>query len=293
MSQLQPTFSTPAFAKLLKAFDSLLDYEDALAGKNQGPSNVPLRNNDEVPIPPAFILSGGCEEVDLPDIPLDSRTCLVCFDSYHTIAAHLANDELIVAKRLPCGHLLCDLCLAKWFCPLNTDNNTCPYCRAEMFPKVPSTGMVEGVQARCDSYTWLAKLEDENETVPLSLRVMERKWKRCLVTARGHTATVEIAADRAQEMRAHKARLSRDHVSHDIERIRQQVEAELDWRRQAVEAIVEQCRVPAEIGGRTREEVKALEKFLREQKPLNERTVRLMLNMRREVMVEGWKMEGR
>ncbi len=103
---------TPAFNAHIKAFDRLLNFDDSLVAKTSY-SHIPLRNTNSIPVPPAYKLLRNCCPVELPYIPYDERNCAVCFEPFNTIAANAANQNLPLAKSLPCGHLMCQNCMAQ------------------------------------------------------------------------------------------------------------------------------------------------------------------------------------
>ena len=58
---------------------------------------------------------------DLPE-----RECCICREEYGT------GDEFAVS--LPCHHIVGNQCIFEWLSPTKQANNTCPYCRRELFP---------------------------------------------------------------------------------------------------------------------------------------------------------------
>lgn len=69
--------------------------------------------------------------LSLADIAQDSQECPLCNEPYQD-SRHSGH-----AVRLPCNHVLGKDCLAKWFksSTTNANNNTCPFCRAELFER--------------------------------------------------------------------------------------------------------------------------------------------------------------
>ena len=110
------------------------------------------------PAPTAFIRS--LPSMDLGELAEDSRDCGICTkpmaplgSSSGDVIKDLNDDVKEEAKRLPCSHVIGLRCLAQWFDPLNpSNNNTCPFCRAVCFRKLPST--LKGAQARLDAFDW-------------------------------------------------------------------------------------------------------------------------------------------
>lgn len=68
----------------------------------------------------------------LTDLPEDSRGCPICFEQYQGPQ----HDDRPV--RLSCNHVLGKDCLLSWLTSSakNTNNNTCPMCRAALFERV-------------------------------------------------------------------------------------------------------------------------------------------------------------
>ncbi len=62
---------------------------------------------------------------------LEAPTCMICLESYGTLNPSTGVTE--VSVRLPCGHLVGSVCIARWL----RDNNSCPACRKTFFPAQP------------------------------------------------------------------------------------------------------------------------------------------------------------
>ena len=58
-------------------------------------------------------------------------TCAICFEAFSANAAYEANNE--PAVRLRCSHVFGSACIEAWLTPENS-RNTCPLCRAVLFP---------------------------------------------------------------------------------------------------------------------------------------------------------------
>ena len=85
------------------------------------------------------------------EIPPDHQECGICDKNFNS----LEDTDVEYAVLLPCGHIIGRQCLAAWICPsLRGNNNTCPYCRRELFEK-PLAHTVEGWQAVLDLSDWL------------------------------------------------------------------------------------------------------------------------------------------
>ena len=54
---------------------------------------------------------------------------MICQEQYGTVTNDGILEHLV---RLPCDHVLGNDCIEKW--PYDNDQNTCPYCRKELFP---------------------------------------------------------------------------------------------------------------------------------------------------------------
>lgn len=133
---------------------SIIKVTDALGIEFQtrGPRPIPC------PAPIAFLES--LPSVDLAELTEDSRDCGICSQPMAPLGSLTGdvvkdlNDSVKEgAKRLPCSHVIGLKCLALWFNPLEpANNNTCPYCRAVCFPKLPAKGTLKGAQARLDTF---------------------------------------------------------------------------------------------------------------------------------------------
>ena len=67
------------------------------------------------------------------DLPAGSE-CMICQDQYGS--ATDTNEEIEHAVFLECAHLIGHECLKIWL--LERGKNTCPYCRRELFPPIPT-----------------------------------------------------------------------------------------------------------------------------------------------------------
>ena len=101
-----------------------------LIAQVNGPSANTVLSPPSVPI-----VGAGTNFVDrLPDISLndlhvDSRTCLICIESY----GRTETPENPV--RLPCGHVVGRSCISRWL----TTSNSCPLCRRVLFSRNRAT----------------------------------------------------------------------------------------------------------------------------------------------------------
>ena len=56
---------------------------------------------------------------------------MVCMEAYGTaLSESTAAEE---AVRLPCGHVFGSRCIKLWLCPKESNQNSCPCCRCELF----------------------------------------------------------------------------------------------------------------------------------------------------------------
>ena len=68
-------------------------------------------------------------KVKSDELPPERESCMICQEQYGTVT----NDGILEHPvRLPCGHVLGNDCIEKWL--YDNDQNTCPYCRKELFP---------------------------------------------------------------------------------------------------------------------------------------------------------------
>jgi hypothetical protein len=71
----------------------------------------------------SFTANGGLATVNLADLDYEDTTCSICLNSYH------CAPDFDDPKRLPCGHVLGEVCILTW----TQASNTCPMCRSELF----------------------------------------------------------------------------------------------------------------------------------------------------------------
>lgn len=69
--------------------------------------------------------------LSLADLSKGSQECFLCFEAYGA----LYDSRYPI--RLSCNHIICKDCLAKWTTSstTNANNNSCPFCRAELFER--------------------------------------------------------------------------------------------------------------------------------------------------------------
>ena len=76
---------------------------------------------------------GSLPRVRQEDLPAGSE-CMICQDQYGTPNADDGTTEHTIV--LPCGHLVGSVCIRRWLS--ERGSNTCPYCRRELFPPIPT-----------------------------------------------------------------------------------------------------------------------------------------------------------
>lgn len=64
------------------------------------------------------------------EVPKDGK-CMICMEAYGTIFPESGAAEKAV--RLPCGHVLGSACITTWLSPNESNQNSCPCCRSELF----------------------------------------------------------------------------------------------------------------------------------------------------------------
>ncbi|KAL9138225.1 MAG: hypothetical protein Q9175_000551 [Cornicularia normoerica] len=150
---------TPAFTALLDAHVRWQDFEQMSALGTLSLSNVaehdePARLSIPTSAALAFIMS--YPYIDIADLAEDERICPICKDPYHHLSDRTKDRKVKVAQRMPCGHYLCDHCICKWLSPFEqSNNNTCPFDRRVLFPKLLDFLNTEGMQGRADLIDWL------------------------------------------------------------------------------------------------------------------------------------------
>lgn len=111
-----------------------------------------------IPKPPCFAFLQSLATIDPTDLPADERDCDVCFQAYRPWSDQEHQFEDCVATRLPCNHVVGSRCIFQWLWPLiEVQQNSCPYCRKTLFPKMASIRKVEGLQERVDLSDWRAE----------------------------------------------------------------------------------------------------------------------------------------
>ena len=71
----------------------------------------------------SFTAHGGLATVNLADLNPEDTACSICLNPYQ------CAPDFEVPKRLPCGHVLGEVCILTW----TEVRNTCPLCRFELF----------------------------------------------------------------------------------------------------------------------------------------------------------------
>jgi hypothetical protein len=70
----------------------------------------------------------------LPQVPNHELTpdseCIICQEPYGTSV----DGTVEIPVRLPCQHIVGNVCIDIWLSPTKEAKNTCPYCRAVFFP---------------------------------------------------------------------------------------------------------------------------------------------------------------
>ena len=74
---------------------------------------------------------------NIPD-SRDNARCFVCLQTYGTLTDAGAMEREV---RLPCSHSLGSMCASTWL----KSNNTCPFCRKELFPAQSHTNFEEEI----------------------------------------------------------------------------------------------------------------------------------------------------
>lgn len=186
MSSSQNHPEAPAFTSLLDAYNRWQDFEQLSARRFLCLSNVPEhgeRAHVSVPTSAALAFIMTCPYIDVPALPEDERICPICKDPYHHLSDRVKDDKLQVAQRLPCRHYLCNHCLYKWLDPFDeSNNNTCPFDRRVLFPKLPHFLNTEGMQQRADLVDWFNEARERHprgserdQTAGLKLMLVERR----------------------------------------------------------------------------------------------------------------------
>ena len=65
--------------------------------------------------------------------------CVICREPYGTLNTETGIIEAEI--RLSCGHTVGSACIVTWL----RDNNTCPHCRKEFFPRQPRPYLEHGI----------------------------------------------------------------------------------------------------------------------------------------------------
>ena len=160
MSSPQKIADTPAFTALLDAYARWQDFAQRSAHDTSSLCNIPGYNQHahvSAPTSPSLAFIMACPYIDVQDIPKGERNCSICTDPYNHLSDRATKNDgrVKIAQRLPCGHHLCDNCMYEWLNPsAKINNNTCPFDRRILFPKLPHFLNTEGIQGRLDLVDW-------------------------------------------------------------------------------------------------------------------------------------------
>ncbi|KAL8730014.1 MAG: hypothetical protein Q9166_004338 [cf. Caloplaca sp. 2 TL-2023] len=80
------------------------------------------------------------------DTPLHDRTCHICTTQFEFSEDSSAPSERPI--RLSCNHVLGATCAKRWLSPLHSNNNHCPFCRAEFYRRPCNGDTSIGLLAR-------------------------------------------------------------------------------------------------------------------------------------------------
>lgn len=192
MSSVADLCPMPVMKILLKAFQRWRGdvpkevdrkHERNPIGKTLETLATQLENPFTIQTPVAFDFVLNLTPKDLHDLPEDGRHCPICRGPYHSLKAHEVNKDLEIATVLPCGHMFCDECLAKWLDPLQPENNnSCPMCRAVLFPKLHDICTLDGLQDRWNLIDWSDEYLDDD--APLrQIKLMEDLMEKLLLAS--------------------------------------------------------------------------------------------------------------
>ena len=142
--------------------------------------------------------------MDLAELTEDSRDCGICAQPMAPLGSltgdvvkDLHENIKEEAKRLPCSHVLGLKCLAQWFNPLDpSNNNTCPYCRAVCFRKLPAISTLKGAQARLDAFDWHIQQRGTGATAKEAVQI--QILTSIILRDRLVEAFIELEASRAE-----------------------------------------------------------------------------------------------
>jgi len=162
MSGTEDTADLPALTSLLVAFQRWQKEEDFVEDWNERIESakrtlgIHIPQPDPVPPPAALAFVARLPLIDLADLPKNRQDCEICGEKFHSLQENWKDPRDECAARLPCGQLIGRYCLAAWIDPYDErNNNTCPYCRRELFDKLPDQGTLSGLQARVAMYDWI------------------------------------------------------------------------------------------------------------------------------------------
>ena len=160
MSSNQSQLYDPHLTAVLNAYARWRHFEQGPAQGTATPRNLPRYDQHahlsiSLSPPMAFLMSCPC--IDAQKLPEDERNCPICTEPYHPLSDRgRDNHKVKFAQRLPCDHHLCDKCMYQWLEPFGaSNNNTCPFDRRVLFPKLPPPFNTEGIQQRVDLLDWL------------------------------------------------------------------------------------------------------------------------------------------
>lgn len=80
------------------------------------------------PPPKSFVFLANLPIVAIADIPAGDLNCSICLNSF--VTGENGEGILEVPTRLPCGHIIGNLCLRRWVFPY-ANGERCPICRAD------------------------------------------------------------------------------------------------------------------------------------------------------------------
>ena len=216
MSSPQIDPEAPAFTCLLDAYDRWQDFEQSSAQNILSLRNVPISEEHaqtSVPTPASLAFMMTCPYIDVPALPEDERICHVCKDPYHYLNDRVQDENLKVAQRLPCRHYLCNHCLYQWLDPFDqSNNNTCPYDRRVLFPKLPHFLSTEGMQQRADLVDWYNEARERHpaggerdQTRGLKVMLVERRLGEAIEELELDCTTADTVMMQQQQQRRIRA----------------------------------------------------------------------------------------
>lgn len=132
----------PAFLRALDVHRSLREFEKAASHDMYSDEfTLPMPkmwvHEPHIPqVPAAWTFLDSLPSVGVRRIPKLDGTCPICTNDY--TGSTDQDEEAPVARRLPCGHLLCQSCMEQWFAAFTEEpKSSCPMCRRQFFQPMP------------------------------------------------------------------------------------------------------------------------------------------------------------